>query len=74
MNLLMIGRNLKIKQKQNLMSNTDFLHEEIEWPEGMQELYDKGLVKIEYDSKNNLYFSLTSLGRSVFNEINLKFH
>lgn len=56
------------------MSNTDFLHEEIEWPEGMQELYDKGLVKIEYDSKNNLYFSLTSLGRSVFNEINLKFH
>ena len=52
-----------------------FLHEEAErvedWPEGMQGLFDKGLVKVEYDEEDNPHFSLTKLGRSVCNEIDL---
>ena len=55
-----------------------FLHEEAEkvtdWPDGMQELYDKKLVSVEYtccSGKNIPSFSLTELGKRVLNEIDL---
>ena len=58
--------------------NMSFLHEEAEkvrdWPEGMQGLFDKGLVSVWYDEKDNPHFSLTRLGRSVCNEIDPGFN
>jgi hypothetical protein len=52
-----------------------FLHEEAkrvrDWPEGMQDLFDKGLIEVWYDKNDNPHFSLTELGRSVCNEIDL---
>jgi len=50
-----------------------FLHKEAkivkDWPDGMQGLFDKGIVSVRYDEKGNPRFSLTELGRSVCNEI-----
>ena len=45
-----------------------------DWPDGIQELVDKGLVRVTYDEDNKPYFSLTELGMSVRREIDLKFH
>ena len=46
-----------------------FLDEEAakvkDWPEGMQELVDKGVVKVEYDENGDEQFSLTELGRAL---------
>jgi hypothetical protein len=53
-----------------------FLHDEAnrveDWPDGMQGLVDKGIVKVWYDKKDNAHFLLTKLGRRVCNEIDLR--
>lgn len=53
----------------------DLLHKEAErtmdWPEGMQGLFDKGIVSVKYDEDYIPHFSLTKLGCSIFNEIDV---
>ena len=43
-----------------------------DWPEGMQNLLDQGLVKVYYDEDENPHFSLTESGKKAFNEIDLQ--
>jgi len=42
-----------------------------DWPIELQNLIDKGLVKVSYDMNDNPIFSLTALGYSIRNEIDL---
>ena len=59
-----------------MSSDFDFLDYEAsivkDWPEEIQSLVDKGVVKVTYDENDNEIFSLTELGRSVFNELDLR--
>ncbi len=52
-----------------------FLYEEAkiveDWPEEIQSLFDKGLIKVDYDISGKPNFSLTELGQRVCNEIDL---
>lgn len=43
-----------------------------DWPDGLQDLIDKGLVKVEYDREDKAHFSLTELGHSVSREIDFE--
>ena len=56
----------------------DFLNYEAyiveDWPDGIQDLVDKGLVKVAYDEDDKPNFSLTELGMSVRREIDYKLH
>jgi hypothetical protein len=40
-----------------------------DWPDKLQSLLDKGLIKVEYDANDKPTFSLTELGQRVCNEI-----
>jgi hypothetical protein len=43
-----------------------------DWPDGMQGLVDKGIVKVTYGFNDKPVFSLTPLGKSVLNEIDTR--
>ena len=48
--------------------------DDLEWPEGFQELVDKGVVQVTYDEDDNPSFSLTLLGNSLLREIDERFN
>lgn len=45
-----------------------------DWPEELQSLVDKGIVKVEYDDEDKAHFSLTELGNKVYREVGLEFN